>query len=158
MNTQEIKTLTESQTQPTIQHLDCKRPIAAILSDLSKPIPERFLESRTQGRATLTYIPWYNVCKLLDYYAPGWQGEIMHIAPVGDRLVLTYRISIFAEEGIFTREATGTEMLKELVKDKDTGELVSREIAYGDPSSNAESMALRRAAAKFGLGLYLYDK
>jgi hypothetical protein len=53
---------------------------------------------------------------------------------------------------------TGTEMLKELAKGKDTGELVSREIAYGDPSSNAESIVLRRAAAKFGLGLYLYDK
>ena len=29
---------------------------------------------------------------------------------------------------------------------------------YGDPTSNAESMALRRAAAKFGLALALYDK
>jgi hypothetical protein len=57
MNTQEIKTLSESQTQPTVKHLDYKRPIAAILSDLSKPIPDRFLESRTQGRATLTYYP-----------------------------------------------------------------------------------------------------
>ncbi len=32
------------------------------------------------------------------------------------------------------------------------------ELAYGDPSSNAESMAFRRAAAKFGLGLYFYSK
>ncbi|QYO62305.1 hypothetical protein [Leptolyngbya sp. 7M] len=32
------------------------------------------------------------------------------------------------------------------------------ELAYGDPSSNAESMAFRRAAARFGLGLYLYSK
>ena len=30
--------------------------------------------------------------------------------------------------------------------------------AYGDSSSNAESMALRRAAAKFGLGIALYDQ
>jgi hypothetical protein len=29
---------------------------------------------------------------------------------------------------------------------------------YGDPSSNAEAMALKRAASKFGLGLYLYQK
>jgi hypothetical protein len=32
------------------------------------------------------------------------------------------------------------------------------ELAYGDPSSNAESMAFRRAAARFGLGLYLYRR
>jgi hypothetical protein len=29
---------------------------------------------------------------------------------------------------------------------------------YGDPSLNAEAMALKPAAAKFGLGLYLYHK
>jgi len=34
----------------------------------------------------------------------------------------------------------------------------SVELAYGDPSSNAESMAFRQATAKFGLGLYLYEK
>lgn len=56
------------------------------------------------------------------------------------------------------REATGTEELKELTTDKTTGETITRELAYGDPSSNAESMAFRRAAARFGLGLYLYDK
>jgi mRNA interferase HigB len=45
-------------------------------------------------------------------------------------------------KGIVWREATGYEPLN--VK------------GYGDPTSNAESMALRRAAAKFGLCLYLY--
>jgi len=31
--------------------------------------------------------------------------------------------------------------------------------SYGtSPISNAEAMALKRAAAKFGLGLYLYSK
>jgi hypothetical protein len=47
-------------------------------------------------------------------------------------------------EGVVYREATGQE-------EEET-------TSYGDSSSNAESMALRRAAAKFGLGLYLYDK
>ncbi|MEO0759702.1 MAG: hypothetical protein AAFV85_27410 [Cyanobacteria bacterium J06634_6] len=56
-------------------------------------------------------------------------------------------------EGNHYREATGTEALKRL---SDDGSAV--ELAYGDPSSNAESMAFRRAAARFGLGLYLYDK
>jgi hypothetical protein len=42
------------------------------------------------------------------------------------------------------REATG-------IEDEETS-------SFGDTSSNAESMVLRRAAAKFGLGLYLYDK
>jgi hypothetical protein len=50
-------------------------------------------------------------------------------------------------EGWVYREATGTE------EEPDDDQQM-----YGDPSSNAESMALRRAAAKFGLGLYLYNK
>lgn len=47
-------------------------------------------------------------------------------------------------DGSFSREATGCELL-------DCG-------SYGDPVSNAEAMAFRRAAAKFGLGRSLYDK
>lgn len=75
-------------------------------------------------------------------------------------------------EGNIYRGATGTELLKE-EKDVWTGEkpnrqklkddlrrsvTESRELGYGDPSSNAESMAFRRTAARFGLGLYLYEK
>jgi hypothetical protein len=70
------------------------------------------------------------------------------------------------------REATGTELLKEekevwlgekpdrrLLRDElDRPVTEARELAYGDPSSNAESMAFRRAAARFGLCLNLYDK
>jgi hypothetical protein len=37
------------------------------------------------------------------------------------------------------------------------GDGQAQEIAYGDPSSNAESMAFRRACANFGLGLDLYE-
>jgi hypothetical protein len=48
-------------------------------------------------------------------------------------------------------EAFGTERLFDM---KDG---VPREIPYGDPSSNAESQAFRRACANFGLGLDLYE-
>jgi hypothetical protein len=121
-----------------------RRPIAVILADLSKPIPKKYLDTRKQGTKILTFVPWFNVAKLLDRCAPGWEGSITHIEQIGDRLVLTYRLTIHAQESSFTREATGQESLNCA--------------SYGDPSSNAESMAFRRAAAKFGLGLYLYEK
>ena len=54
------------------------------------------------------------------------------------------RITIHAEEGSFSRESTGYEPLP--VK------------GYGDPQSNAESMAFRRAWANWGLGRELYEK
>jgi hypothetical protein len=144
-----LKPQIKPQTEQSL-HKTFKRPIADILADLAKPIPRRFIgqlekKDRKTGKISyLDYIPWYHVAKLLDYYAPGWEGEITHIQVMGERIVLTYALTIHAEEGDFVRTATGQELL-------DCG-------SYGDPSSNAESMAFRRAAAKFGLGLELYDK
>lgn len=111
---------------------------------MSKPIAAQHLESKKKGGATLTFIPWHRAVKYLDYYAPGWSYEVRSITPIAGAVVLTVRISIPCAEGVVWREATG-------IEDEDTN-------SFGDPTSNAESMALRRAAAKFGLGLYLYDK
>jgi hypothetical protein len=120
------------------------RPIADIISDLSKPIPPRLLKTKTVGGQKIQYIPWYTAVKFLDLYAPGWNYEIRHLTEIGNKLILVARISIPCAEGLVYREATGQE--DEEVR------------GYGDSSSNSESMALRRAAAKFGLGLELYDK
>ena len=119
------------------------RSITDIINDLSKPIPGRLLRSKTVGGQKIRYLPWHTAVKFLDLYAPGWSYEVRHVVGIGAKLVIVSRISIPCAEGIVYREATGQE-------DED----VDR---FGDPSSNAESMSLRRAAAKFGLGLYLYD-
>lgn len=121
-----------------------RRPIREILQDLSKPIPERLQKVKVIQSTQIKYIPWHTVCKLLDFYAPGWSGYVADTTVVGDRFVLTYRITILAEEGEFCREATGSE---DIFKENESGDL----------SSNAEAMAFRRAAAKFGLGLHLYE-
>jgi len=143
-----------------------------IQTALSRPLPPKLLAKRKQGGTTITYIPWYVANRILDKYAPGWTWEIRSLTTTGDRLFLTGRLTIPTAEGNVYRDATGTEVLKDekavwvgeephqqLLKDE-LGRPVteSRELAFGDPSSNAESMAFRRAAARFGLGLYLYDK
>jgi hypothetical protein len=120
------------------------RSIDDIIADLSKPIAERHLKSRVQGGQRILYIEWHIAVRYLDYYAPGWQATITNLAEVGGRCVVTARISVPCLEGIISREATGSEDVQKA--------------GYGDPSSNAEAMALKRAAAKFGLGLYLYQK
>ncbi len=121
-----------------------RRPIREIIADLRRPIQPSLLRSRTVKGNALTYLPWYNAVKVLDWYAPGWSCEIRSITTVGSQAVLVVRLTILAAEGDIYREATGIEE-----------EEVS---GYGDTSSNAESMALRRAASKFGLALYLYEK
>jgi len=89
------------------------------------------------------YIPWFSLCDILDTHAPGWEWDITcdyH----GDRTVVVGRLTIHGTDGSLTRSATGNET-------NDCGN-------YGDPVSNAEAMALRRAAAKFGIARYLWAK
>lgn len=120
------------------------RSIRDIVKDLSKPIAQKHLRRRRQGGREITYLAWHDVVKYLDHFAPGWNYEITRVDNVAGKLILTVRISIICQEGVVYREATGQE--DESLE------------SYGDSSSNAESMALRRASAKFGLGLYLYDQ
>ncbi len=120
------------------------RSINDIIADLSKPIPDRLLKTKTISGQKIRFLPWHTAVRFLDLYAPGWNFEIRHVTGIGGKLVLVSRISIPCAEGVVFREASGQE-------DEDVEN-------FGDPSSNAESMSLRRAAAKFGLGLSLYDK
>jgi hypothetical protein len=124
------------------------RSIRDIIADLSKPIKPRHLKKKMRGGQQLDFIPWYHAVKYLDLHAPGWSYEVKNMLWNGQgRLVMVVTLAIPALEGVISWDATGTE------EEPEEGERM-----YGDPSSNAESMALRRAAAKFGLGLYLYNK
>lgn len=118
------------------------RSINEIINDLHKPILKRHLKTRRQGGKEITYIAWYDAAKYLDLFAPGWSHEIRSIQHIAGKIVITIRISVPTMEGIIYREATGSE-------DEDTD-------SYGDAFSNSESMALRRCAAKYGLGQHLY--
>lgn len=119
------------------------RSYAEIQTDLKQEIPAELLATRAQGGVEITYIKWNRVVELADEYAPGWEGDV-RVTDLGDAVTVTYGITIPTARGSVRREATGYEK-------KETS-------SYGDPTSNAESMAFRRAWAKHGLGLYLYNK
>lgn len=132
---------TALQVQETPRAL---RSIGEIIADLSKPLDPKHLKTRTQGKAELTYIEWHTAVKYLDLFAPGWNYHVPSVQLVGNLVTVVASISIPCAEGSVTREATGCEE--------------SDAKGYGDALSNSEAMALKRAASKFGLGLYLYDK
>jgi hypothetical protein len=142
--------ITETPDRPTSPG---EWSIDQIIDKLRRPLPDSITETRKQGGKQITFIPWHQVNRVLDKYAIGWTWQLTNIVTTDDRIFVTGRLTIPTTSGDVFREATGTELLKETTRD---GEI--REIAYGDPSSNAESMAFRRSAARFGLGLYLYDK
>jgi hypothetical protein len=131
-------------------------PLKQIEAALSRKLPPAMLETKKANGEILTFIPWYTACDVLDKYAPGWEWKITNTMITGDRLILTGSLTIPTANGPITRMATGTEMLKKEKFDEKTGVTRIVEIPYGDPSSNAESKAFRRCAAKFGLARYLY--
>ena len=147
--------LPKNQPQQRKNELETKgfrRPILDIFKDFHKPIPPRFIKkkpvfARKNGQLVKTgevdYVPWYTLCRLLEYFTPGYSWEVQ-TRYLGDRTVVEGKLTIRAAEGDFTREATGQEE-----SDFD---------GFGDPTSNAEAMALRRCCAKFGLGLALWEK
>ena len=120
------------------------RPLAEIIADLSKPLPARFLSHRKQGGKQLTYISWHHANRLMDYFTGGgWEGYVSNTHTTPDEVYITYRVTIHAAEGHISREATGSEKLANN--------------AWGEAIAKSESQAFRRACARFGLALYLYD-
>src|SRR5262245_56846943 len=132
------------EAQAAAKQIIYARPIAEIISDLKKPVAERHLKTRKQGGSMLSYIEWHTAVKYLDLFAPGWSYHVRSVQLVGNLVTVIASISIPCAEGIVTREATGCE-------DSDAK-------GYADACSNAEAIALKRAAAKLGLGHYLYCK
>jgi hypothetical protein len=121
-----------------------RRPIAAIIADLSKPVAPRHIRQRKQGGSTISYIEWHTACNYLDHVTPGWSWEIVTISEHGGLTVVQRALSIPAADGVVVRHATG-------IEDTDNK-------GYSDAVSNASAMAFKRAAAMFGLGRHLYNK
>lgn len=141
MQSPQLPPLLEVVQKPTSKGF--RRPILEILEDLQRPIPQRFIKTKSLKGNKISYVPWCTLVRLLDFYTPGWDWEVT-TQYHGSRTVVEGKLTIKAAEGDFIRCATGIEF-----SDVDN---------YGDPTSNAEAMALRRCCAKYGLGLSLWEK
>ena len=120
--------------------------LAEILNNLAQPVPKDSIRQKTLKGTKIDYIAWYDLCDLLDERCgiDSWSWSIKDVTQISNRLTLTGVLTIYGEDKTLTREATGTEEV-------DCS-------SYGDPSSNAEAMALRRCCSKFGLGRDLWRK
>lgn len=114
------------------------------LNQLNQQVPQTYIKQLNKGGSVIDYIPWYKLCDLLDQRTDEWQWEIVSMTLSQDRIFMVGKLTIFADDGVMIQSATGTELLNCS--------------SYGDPSSNAEAMCLRRACAKFGMGRELWDK
>jgi hypothetical protein len=127
---------------------EVKRPLADILNDFTRPIPKEYLRKKpvySKGKKTgeVDYAHWSGYVRLLLQYCPGysWQVRTQYLS---DRVVVEGQLTLTAAEGSFIYEATGVEFLENN--------------NFGDAVYDAESSAMRRACAKTGLGLYLWQR
>ena len=126
--------------------------IAQIIHTLKEPINSNLIsykkiENKKTGEISyIEYISWFDYCHLLDERIGlgQWEWSIISITTTHNRLFITGKLTIHCDDHSISQMATGTEILNCS--------------SYGDPSSNAEAMALRRACAKFGLARYLWKK
>ncbi|KAK7343210.1 hypothetical protein VNO77_11775 [Canavalia gladiata] len=122
------------------------RPLAEILRDLNKRIPDTIVKAHVPGDPSAsTFIPWYHANRMLSFYAPGWCGEIRDVIfSDNGSVTVVYRLTVRGSDGEAYRESTGT--------------ISPNDVSIGDPVSAAEEIAFCRACARFGLGLYLYHE
>jgi hemoglobin-like flavoprotein len=115
------------------------RPLVEILEDLNKPIPEEMAKLAQSTGFDVNFIAWQIVAKLLNHFATGWEGFVTNSQVMGDFTVVTYRITIHAAEGSFSRESLGSSVIKA--------------VEYEQSIAEAEAKAFINTAAKWGLKL-----
>lgn len=125
--------------------------LTEILERLKQPVPKDLISQKdtySKGKKTgeVDYIAWYDLTEILDNRCGlgNWEWVVKDVNQVGNNLTLIGVLTIHGEDRQLTMMATGTESINCS--------------GYGDPSSNAEAMALRRCCAKFGLGRDLWRK
>ena len=125
------------------------RSITDIIRDLSRELPPQWLYLLDKGVGKkLTAYSWFRVNQAFDKYAVGWCSEITNIYEAQGHILTAMRISIPCLEGLVYREDIGGSY--------ENIDVVKRSKGF-DPALKAKQQALKRAAAQFGFGLYLYS-
>ena len=134
-----------------------------IMENLAKPISQDKLKIKELKGNKIPFVPWYNLVDLLNERCgvAGWEWSIKTLYQIESEKLVTQEngqgmampnniivvvgsLTIHGEDGSITREATGQEPVNVA--------------GYGDSTSNAEAMTMRRCCAKFGLGIDLWRK
>ncbi|WVY93528.1 hypothetical protein V8G54_032616 [Vigna mungo] len=153
------------------------RPLAEILRDLNKRIPDTIVKAHVPGDPSAsTFIPWYfaayHANRMLSFYAPGWCGEIRDVIfSDNGSVTVVYRLTVRGSDGeAMTRMRTLLGMVVKITVlrgiggswgeayRESTGTISPNHGSIGDPVSAAEEIAFCKACARFGLGLYLYHE
>ncbi|KAL8506956.1 hypothetical protein ACS0TY_017736 [Phlomoides rotata] len=74
------------------------RPLAEILRDLNKRVPDNII--KTHDSEHPTSIPWYQANRMLSFYAPGWCGEVRDVIfSENGSVTVVYRVTVRGSDG-----------------------------------------------------------
>lgn len=119
--------------------------LSEILDNLKQPVDRSYISTKKKGGTNIPYISVWNYYELLDQRVGAENWELaLKVDHIGGLAVVIATLSIHGDDKSITRESIGNE--------KDDVE------TWGDPTSNAESQAVRRVCAKFGLSRDLWLK
>uniref|UniRef100_A0A0E0CB14 Uncharacterized protein n=1 Tax=Oryza meridionalis TaxID=40149 RepID=A0A0E0CB14_9ORYZ len=147
------------------------KPLAEVLRELGKRVPEALVKTRVEDGFSLKYIPWHIVNKILNIHAPEWSGEVRSIvySSDGKSVSVIYRVTLHGTDAEYVTSSSimecnadaykyTNEILFQMIYREATGTSSADDTGYGDPVQKAEAMAFRRACARLGLGLHLYHE
>ncbi|XP_050215121.1 DNA repair RAD52-like protein 1, mitochondrial isoform X1 [Mercurialis annua] len=122
------------------------RPLAEILKQLNKKVPDSLVRQRIDDGFSTKYMPWHVVNRIMNLHAPEWSGEVRSItySSDGKSVSVVYRVTLYGTDAEIYRESSGTASVDD--------------VGYGNAVQKAEAMAFRRSCARFGLGLHLYHE
>jgi hypothetical protein len=119
------------------------KPASEVLEALQRPVDRRHVRQLKKGAVTLDYVPWFLIAKHLHHRSPGWCWKVQSVQEVGGSVVVHGTLLVPTADGTLRYDAVASEALK------GSSQAPAAEVA--------ESACLRRAAAKSGLAIDLYD-
>lgn len=152
----------DTSTYTQSPHKPGARSLAEIEADLHREIPTRFLSDKTKGGRTFTVFSWITAQRFLNYFAPGWHGRAA-LTYSNERVGCVYELCIpTSDAGLVCRGATGDDSEDDdpddIPADPDQRKKWQQDQKgrnFGSPTTRAEGQAFKRAAARFGFGIYL---
>ncbi|KAI9085401.1 hypothetical protein K1719_032657 [Acacia pycnantha] len=106
-------------------------------------IPDNIVKADVHGNPL---IPWYHANRMLNFYAPGWTGEVWDVIFSDDGSVtVAYLVTVYGSDG------------KEVSR-MSTGTIYPSDGPIEDPVAAAKEIAFCKACARLGLGLHLYHE
>ncbi|XP_050215122.1 DNA repair RAD52-like protein 1, mitochondrial isoform X2 [Mercurialis annua] len=76
------------------------RPLAEILKQLNKKVPDSLVRQRIDDGFSTKYMPWHVVNRIMNLHAPEWSGEVRSItySSDGKSVSVVYRVTLYGTD------------------------------------------------------------